>query len=220
MPQQRGRPIGFPGAVLEGGLHPHQSGVVTDRHRDLTEHASPVALPDQMDHHVERRAELTVRGGPRKARRQGQRFDPCRDRRGAVGVQRPAAALVPGVQRRQQVHHLGTADLADDEAVRPHPECLPDQGPNRDLAGALDVGRSGLERHQVGVRWTELGGVLHHHQPLRPAAPSLSRAPSTRGLPRPGATGDEERLPGRHDRVQELGRRASQAPGVARAPPA
>ena len=81
------------------------------------------------------------RGGARRRRRrragcarpraepggQRERLDPGRHVGGRVGVQRAAPALVPGVERGQQVDDLGAAHLADDEPVGPHPQRLPHQ---------------------------------------------------------------------------------------------
>ena len=81
-------------------------------------------------------------------------------------MDRAAPALVPGVERGQQVGDLGAAHLADDEPVRPHPQRLPDEVAERDLAGALDVGRPGLEPHHVFVVRPQLTGVLDQHDPF------------------------------------------------------
>ena len=103
---------------------------------------------------------------------QGQRLDPGRDVARGVGVEGAAAALVAGVQRGEQVDHLGAAHLADHQPVGPHPQRLPDQGAQRDLAGALDVGRPGLEaRRRAGgraaARWRPRPGPAA--RPGRPA---------------------------------------------------
>ena len=50
--------------------------------------------------------------------------------------------------------------LAHDQPVGTHPERLPHQRAQGDLAGALDVGRPRLERHDVAVVGPQLRGVL------------------------------------------------------------
>jgi hypothetical protein len=58
------------------------------------------------------------------------------------------------VQRDEQVQALLLADLADQDAVRPHPQGLLDQAAQLDLAGALQVGLAGL--HGDDVRQAQL----------------------------------------------------------------
>src|SRR6266498_3361602 len=41
--------------------------------------------------------------------------------------------------------------FTDDDPVRPHPDRVSNQRSNRDLAGALDVRRPGLERDHMGL---------------------------------------------------------------------
>ena len=97
---------------------------------------------------------------------QRQRLDPGRDVGGRVGVQGAAAALVAGVEGGEQLDHLAAAHLADHQPVGSHPQRLPDQVAQGDLAGTLDVGRPRLERDDVRMRRSQLGGVLDQHQPL------------------------------------------------------
>jgi len=42
-------------------------------------------------------------------------------------VHRAGPAVVAGVQCRQQIYHFGAPDLADHDAIWPHPQCLPDE---------------------------------------------------------------------------------------------
>ena len=96
-----------------------------------------------------------------------------------------AATLVAGVHRREHVDHLGAADLADDEPVGPHPQRLPDQRAQGDLAGALDVGRPRLERRRRGGG---RGAARRRPRPApaaRSAATRESRALSRVVLPLP-----------------------------------
>ena len=63
----------------------------------------------------------------------------------AVGVQRAGAAVVAGVQRREQFAHLFTAALPHDEPVGTHPQRLADQPREPDRARALEVRLPRLE---------------------------------------------------------------------------
>ena len=69
----------------------------------------------------------------------------------AVRMHGAAAALVTGVHRCQQVHHLGTAHLTDHEPVRAHPQRLTDQRAHRDLAPPLEIGRPRLHADHMRV---------------------------------------------------------------------
>ena len=94
---------------------------------------------------------------------------------GRLACRVPQPAVVAGVERGQQIGHLGAAHLADDQPVRAHPQRLPHQVPQRHLTDALDVRRPGEQPDDVRVRGRELGGVLAEHQAVR------------RGRPRPAA---------------------------------
>ena len=60
----------------------------------------------------------------------------------------------------------GAAALADDDAVGPHPQGVPDEVADRDLALALDVGGPRLERDHVLLRELQLGRVLDRDDAL------------------------------------------------------
>ena len=64
---------------------------------------------------------------PAQAGDGGEGLQPAWDVARRVGVQGAATPLVTGVEGGQQVHHLGATNLADNEPVRAHPQCLPDQ---------------------------------------------------------------------------------------------
>ena len=44
-----------------------------------------------------------------------------------IGVQRAGAAVVAGVERGEEIHHLAAANLAHHDAVRPHAQRLAQQ---------------------------------------------------------------------------------------------
>ena len=64
------------------------------------------------------RGGLRMHGSSREPGSDTERFEARWDVGGGVGVQGPAAAVVAGVQRGQQVDHLGAADLTDHQPVR------------------------------------------------------------------------------------------------------
>jgi hypothetical protein len=85
---------------------------------------------------------------------------------GRVGVDGATAAVVAGVERGQEIHYFGAADLADDQAVGAHAEGLADQVAQRDLSGAFDVRRASLEADDVWMIRAEFAGVLDQDQPF------------------------------------------------------
>ena len=128
-------------------------------HRDLAQRrGGRRARAADVDDRVERGGQLAVGGRPAPPGRQRERLDPGGDVDRGVGVEGAAAALVAGVERRQQVGHRGVAHLADDQPVGPHPQRLPHQVRTVDLTGALDVGRPRLQPDdvrdgRVAARW-------------------------------------------------------------------
>ena len=182
-------------------------------HADLVDPTLPVAPAPEVDDDVHRRVQLAVRRLPGEAGSQRETLDPARHVTGRVGVHRRAATLVAGVHRREHVHHLGTAHLADDEPVRSHPQRLPHQRPQRDLAGALDVGGSRLEGDHVRVVGTQLRGVLDQDQSLV-GADQREQGVQQRRLARAGAAADQERQPALHHQLQQ--RRALGGHGTGR----
>ena len=121
---------------------------------------------------------LRVQRVPAEAGGERQRLEPRRYVGGRVRVHRAAAALVTGVERGEQVDHLGAAHLADDEPVRPHPQRLADQVAQADRARALGVGGPRLEPDDVRVVGAQLAGVLDEHASGRRGSTRPSRAAS------------------------------------------
>ena len=101
-----------------------------------------------------------------------------------------------GVHGLEHVQGLTATDLADDDAIGSHPERVPDQIADGDLAAALDVGRPGLERNDVGLGEAELGGVFDRDEPLLVRDGTREDA-EQRGLaaPRTSADHDVSRVP-------------------------
>jgi hypothetical protein len=77
-----------------------------------------------------------------------------------VGVDRAHRAVVAGVHRLQKVEDLGSAHLADDDALGTHAQAVLDEVAHGDLALALEVRRAGFETHHVRLLELEFGRVL------------------------------------------------------------
>jgi len=118
-------------------------------------------------------------------------------------VDRRRAAVVTGVQRNRQLDHLRTAELADHQPIRAHPQCLADQLAQPDRSGTLDVRRAGDETHHVRVVDHQLRGVFDHDQAILRGRGAEERTEQG-GLARACASADRERQPGCDDRLQDL----------------
>ena len=128
-----------------------------------------------------------------------QRLEPGDDIGGSVGVHRAAPALVAGVERCEQLPDLGATHLAHDDPVGAHAQRLAHQRRERDLADALDVGRTRLEPHQVRVVDRQLAHVLDDEQALDRVDAAEQRREERR-LARSRAARDDEREPPRDQR--------------------
>ena len=107
-----------------------------------------------------------------------------------------------GVQRGKQVDDLGTAHLADDDAVGSHPQRLANQVAHGDLADPLDVGSAGDQLDQMRVARRQLGRILDAHDALV-GGDRAQRGRQQRRLTRPGPARHQERQPGCDDLVQQ-----------------
>ena len=96
------------------------------------------------------------------------------------------AAVVSGVERREQFAHLLAAALPYDEPVGTHAQGLTHEPCEPDRAGPLEVRLPGLEAKVVGMVDPQLGDVLDRDDALavrsgceqgRPAAWSCPRPP-------------------------------------------
>src|SRR5579875_2176410 len=83
-----------------------------------------------------------------------------------VRVNRRHGAFVARVHGLQHVEGFLTATLADDDAVRPHAECILDQFALANFAFSLDIGWARFHARHVGLLELQLGGVLDRDQPL------------------------------------------------------
>ena len=105
-------------------------------------------------------------------------------------MQGACAAVVAGVECREQLPHLSTTHLADDEAIRSHPQRLPNQSREVDAASALEVRLPGLERDDVWVPDAQLRHLLDGHDALSRAG-LAEQSPEQRGLATPARPRDE-----------------------------
>ena len=67
-----------------------------------------------------------------------------------------ASPLMPGVHRRQQVDDLRASDLADDDAIGPHAQCLTDKIAQSDLPGALEICGARLQADHMRMSRSQL----------------------------------------------------------------
>ena len=175
--------------VLEGdlvALHPVDLGDVGDA-------AGAVPESGQLHDQVDRGGDLLTDGpdGQVEAGHEGEGLDAAQGVAGAVGVHRGHRAVVAGVHRLEHVEGLAAAALADDDAVGTHPEAVLDEVADRDLAGALDVRRTGLHAEHVPLVELELLGVLDGDDALA-VRDERRQDVEERGLAGAGAAGHED----------------------------
>ena len=140
----------------------------------------------------------------RKASHEAEGLQPCRYVGRGIGVHRAAATFVTGVHRRQEVHHLGTAHLPDNDPIGTHPQGLAHEVPQRYLSGTLEIGRTSFETNDVWMARPELGGVLHEQNALH-RFHHLEKRREESGLARACASTDEEGQPRVDDGPQPQG---------------
>ena len=138
-----------------------------------------------MHHHVDRAGDVLVHGGqwPVADLLQHQRGEAVERVERAVGVHGAQRTVVPGVERLQQVHRLGAADLADHQPVGAHAQRGAQQVGERDLADAVGRGLAGLQPHDVRVTEAELGDVFQRDEARLLARPRWASALSSVVLP-------------------------------------
>ena len=122
-------------------------------------------------------------------------------------MQGAAAALVTGVEGRQQVDHLGAAHLADDQPVGAHPQRLAHQGraPSTSPAPSRLGGRASS---QTQCGWSGRSSWESSTSTSRsPGSDQRQQRAEQRGLARAGAAADEERRRAGDDRRAAAARR-------------
>ena len=165
--------------------------VGSTQHGDFAESPPSGAIAGDVQQHLNRGGQLTMQRTTIQAAQSTQRLQPSRDLARIVGMHCARAAVVAGVERREQIDHFGAPDLADDDAVRPHPQCLPDELAHRNFADAFDVGASRDQPDQMRMRRRQFRGVLDAHDPLVGRDRVQHRRQQCR-LAGPGAAGHQE----------------------------
>ena len=185
-------------------------------HADRVEHALPRGQAPHVQHDLDRRGELAVQRRPGEAAGGGEGLHTGGYLLRRVGVHGARAAVVAGVERREQLADLRAADLADDQPVGPHPQGLPHEVAQLDAARPLDVGRPGHQPDDVRMPRPQLGHVLDGDDAFTRPDEAQQRA-EDRGLAGARAAGDEERQAGfeygAHQRLAEVVHRAQSAQG-------
>ena len=80
--------------------------------------------------------------------------------RGRVGVDRGERSVVTGIHGLQHVERFFAADLADDDAVRPHTQAVDQQFALPHRAVAFEVGGPGFEARHMRLLQLQFGGVF------------------------------------------------------------
>ena len=215
-----------PGGVVlepEVGAHAEQEDVAQDRSvrvvadhfSDLRDLAPSVRHPGLVDDEVHRGRDLGAHGFERNVDRghHDHRLQARKRVASGVGVDGRHRPVMPGVHRLQHVECLGAAHLADQDAVGPHSEAVPEQLADRELALALDVGGAVLQGDDVRVVDLELRCVLDRDHPLVVRDETRDDVQGRR-LAGAGAARDEDVHAAQHGGRQELRHRGAQAPLV------
>ena len=74
---------------------------------------------------------------------------------------------MPGIEGREEVERLHPADLADDDAIGPHPQRVSKQVADGHLPAALDARRPALEPDHMWLAQAKLRRVLDRDHPFR-----------------------------------------------------
>ena len=122
---------------------------------------------------------------------------------GAVGVDRTERAVVAGIHRLEHVEALGTADLAQDDAVRSHAQRIPHQVALIDLAGPLGAHRARLQPDHVRLLQLQLRGILDRDDPVG-RIDLLGQGVEQGRLAGAGPARDDDVLLGAHRAIQDL----------------
>ena len=149
-------------------LHRHRLAFHAGDLLDAGQLARAVAQPVRLDDDADRGGDLRPRrlGGQVHAGHRDHAFEPRQRVARRVGMHRGHRAFVAGVHRLQHVERLGTARLAQDDAVGPHAQRVAHQRALRHFAAPLDVRRPGLQAHDVRLLQLQLGRILDRHDPL------------------------------------------------------
>ena len=129
---------------------------------DIGDLAAAVADTRLLDDEVDGGRDLLADGAHRQleAAHEHHRLETGERVARVVGMGRRERAVMTGVHGLQHVERLAAADLADDDAVRTHTQGVLHEVADRDLALALDVRGTRLERHDMRLLELQLGRVL------------------------------------------------------------
>jgi hypothetical protein len=148
-----------PAGASPRGPDPYTVGDPLDK-ADLGQHPPATPVPRQVQDDLHCGGELAVQRRTPETAEGTERLEPGRDLGGTIGVHRAAAAVVAGVQCRQELDDLRAADLTDHDPIGPHPQRLPDQVAQRHLPRSFDVGRPRHQSYHVRMLGPKFAGVL------------------------------------------------------------
>ena len=208
--RQRGRPARHAEQLARRGAagDAHDLG-----HRDDPPACRRAAAPDGRRGPGRRRP---ARGSPRAAARRPA-ISASVSRRRSASSGEPAWTVDsepswPRRHRREHVQRLAAADLADDDAVGPHPQRVAHEVADRHLAATLDARRPRLQAHDVRLAQAQLGGVLD--VTIRsPAGTNDDSALSVVVLPEPVPPLTRMLSAGAHRARQQVAQRRLPGPG-------
>src|SRR5499426_4489021 len=180
-------------------FHAHHLG-------DVGNAARAVAQARRLHDDVNRGADHFANGLRRQriAAHGDHRFETRQGLARVVGVQRAHRTVVAGVHRLQQVERLGSAYLADDDALGPHTQTVAHEITHGHLAFAFQVGRPGLQAHHVRLLQLQLGGVFAGDDALV-VIDVAGEAVEQRGLARTGTAGNQRVDARPADHLEHLG---------------
>src|SRR5213594_649387 len=188
-------------------LHRDQVALVTPHLADLRDLSRAVLHPLHIDDQVDRGHDLLSYRAKWQigTRHQHHRLDPSQGVARSVRVDRRERSIVARVHRLEHVERLGTAALADDDAIRTHPERVAKQIADGDLAVALHIGGACLERDDVHLLQAQLRGVFDRHDALSRGDVRRKRIQEGR-LARATSAGDDHIQPTAYTGSKELKR--------------
>ena len=125
----------------------------------------------------------------------------------AVGVH-GAEEAAAGVDRAGELERFGAAHFTDDDPVGPHGEDELHEISQRDLAGAVEAGRSDLVVAAVHERHGQLADLLTRADAVMRGRGE--QGSQERGLARAGLTRDDDPAAELHQQAEEVGRRLVQ----------
>src|SRR6202171_6266790 len=180
-------------------FHAHHFGDVGDAPRAV---AQARGLHDDVDRGYHHLADGTR--GQLEAAHRDHRFKTRERLARAVRMQRAHRAVVAGVHRLQKVECLGSAYLADDDALGPHTQAVAHEIAHLHFALALEVGRTRLETHHMRLLRLQFCRVLAGDDALV-VIDIAGKAVQERRLARAGAAGNQRVHPTTPDHLEKIG---------------